>query len=78
MFYGGGGGAGAAVGAVVFIEKNAIAASNQAMSISIRPTATIVRMAPTSINMPAVPNMFSPVLAERVSKVFLKNIAESK
>ncbi len=66
------------MGAVVFIEKNAIAASSQAMITSISPTAIIVKMAPTSINMPAVPNIPSPVLAERVSKVFLNNIAESK
>jgi hypothetical protein len=62
LLYGGGGGAGAGVGAVVFIEKNAIATSNQAMSTSISPITIIVRTAPTSINMPAVPNILSPVL----------------
>lgn len=58
----------------VFIEKNPTASSMKAIHINTRPTKIIVKTAPINNSNPAVLNMFTPVLAERVVNDLLRKM----
>src|SRR3972149_8618611 len=68
------GGCGGACAVCVLIWKNATATSIHATHMSNKPMTTIVKTAPTSISIPAVPNKPTPVLAEREFNDLLKKM----
>jgi len=59
----------------VLIEKNATGRSIKATQRSRTPIPIIVKMAPISINNPAVPKRPTPVFSERIVNDLLKKMA---